>query len=576
MALAMAFLVSCGEEEPVGGGEMFDYESLDETGLAFVRAMQEDSEWLGAWDEVEKSGSPSPNDVFCACSPGNGNFLVLPVLSEGEVTHVVFYSLEEVGKPVIVGADCEDCPDFVRSFFDARCYVTWEKGGLTVSGEVKRAMWQKREASTVFAAVSAAASPGETVGVYVFPAEVWIEYTYVAGAEYSTFYQIMDEFERILQQMPMRVPDTRYELVNDGIDDLVYVGVVRHNWIEAERIAISAFDMMLGFLRTVPNVTYTWAVYQWERQPYSGDPGESGGWSPDVDDEDDGEEDDEATCPDCHKSWERCECEGLRMVVEILEKEVALGTEFYVGIYAFGKDRSRIEFVNVQMKREREADWRSIGYMDLSKINQASMFKMYNPGVWEIRAGVTFEGVDGIIYDFSQEASFTILWPSIDEFRDDPVVVACLEEMWAKSVAFAEQNQSTHAVREFGGAVIMDYAGTISCKESPEPGPVVYLDKAGVHGSLTFVETDYVDVSESNDPKSVEPIMIGTVHTHYPLTWAAKGTSKPCGPSGADNSSVWPGLVYDYTNFIYAGDAVNNPKNPLKVWPCGPQRRVAE
>lgn len=49
-------------------------------------------------------------------------------------------------------------------------------------------------------------------------------------------------------------------------------------------------------------------------------------------------------------------------------------------------------------------------------------------------------------------------------------------------------------MREFGEAVIMDQYGMITCKESLEPGLIVYLNRAGVHGSLTFVEMDCVNV----------------------------------------------------------------------------------
>ena len=577
MALPVLVLLSCGEEEPVGEVDRFGLQNLDETGLAFVRTIQEVREWEEAWADVEELGSPSPNDVFCACSPGNGLFLVLPVLSDGEVTHVVFYPLEESGAPVVVGKDCEDCPDFARSFFAARCYVPWEESGLTVSKELKRGMSRDMPLDSKAAGVV----PNELRGDFRFPAEIWFEFYFVGGTWAATYNEIQKEARRILNEMPLRVPGTKYSIEENIPNDVVVVTVLDRTWEEAEYVAISAFDIILGLLRSNMNVTYVWAVYQWDRLFVGNAPGSYGDWDfpghEEEEEEDDDEEGYDVVCPNCHRRVEACECEGVNVVIDVPAEGVELGTEFSFGIYVFGKDRSKIEFVNVQIRKAKATSWLPLGYVDLSQINKPStMFKMFNPGIWEMRAGVTFEGINDIFYEYCSGASFTILWPSIDEFKDDPVVAAFCEEMWAKSVAFAEQNQSTHAVREFGGAVIMHSDGTITCKESPEPGKIVYLDKAGVHGELTFVETDYVDLSRWDDPRSTDPIMIGTVHTHYPLTWAAKGFSKPCGPSDADNSSVWPGVVYDYTNEVYAGDPVNNPNNPLIQWPSGPTRRVTE
>ena len=65
------------------------------------------------------------------------------------------------------------------------------------------------------------------------------------------------------------------------------------------------------------------------------------------------------------------------------------------------------------------------------------------------------------------------------------------------------------------------------------------------------------------------------MHTHYPLTWAAKGIVAPVGPSSKDKSGdqVWPGLVYDYTYDVKAGDPEKDASNPLKIWLYGPTRR---
>ena len=571
MALVMIVLASCSEDAPVDGIDAIDYNDLNETGLAFMQTVQQVQEWQEGWGNVEKLGRPSPNEVIGACSPGNGNFLVLPVLSDDEVTHVVFYPLEDVGAPVIVGKDCEGCPDFVRSFFAARCYVTWEKSGMKVNKELKNSMFRDNQ--------SVAVSRSNLVGRFDFPAVIWIEYYYMGGAQIPTYNQIMNDFKNILQQMPFRIPGTRYVLAERLPDDVVIVTVENRTWEEAEYVAIKAFDMMLSLLKTNPNVTYAWAVYQWEQQMGGNTPGDHGGWADgsgeEESDADEGEDADDVVCPECQKTWNLCECEMLRILVKLSGREQEVREGFSITVQAFGRERSKIEYVNIQMKKESGSSWTSVGYTSISQLGHPFEFKMFNPGRWEVRAGYTLEGTNDIIYDGSSEESLTILWPSIDKFKDDPVVISFLEGLWEKSVAFAEQNQSTHAVREFGGAVIMNPDGTITCKESLEPGTVVCLDRPGVHGELTIVEGDYVDLSEQNNPKSVNPIMIGTVHTHYPLTWAAEGYGRNVGPSDADNSSLWPGLVYDYSKNVYAGHPVSSSNNPLVPWTYGPQRRAA-
>ena len=56
-------------------------------------------------------------------------------------------------------------------------------------------------------------------------------------------------------------------------------------------------------------------------------------------------------------------------------------------------------------------------------------------------------------------------------------------------------------------------------------------------------------------------------------TWAAQGVRRPVGPSSTDHAGNLPGLVYDYTQSISAGDPVNMPDNPKQIYPFGPNRR---
>lgn len=83
-----------------------------------------------------------------------------------------------------------------------------------------------------------------------------------------------------------------------------------------------------------------------------------------------------------------------------------------------------------------------------------------------------------------------------------------------------------------------------------------------------------VEYEDWNNPTRKEPIVIGSMHVHCPLTWAKGKYERDAGPSKQDNSAqqLWSGVVYDYTNKIKSGDPVDNPENPLKIWTYGPQR----
>lgn len=207
------------------------------------------------------------------------------------------------------------------------------------------------------------------------------------------------------------------------------------------------------------------------------------------------------------------------------------------------------------------------------KKDEKEKMKAFNPGGWLVRVGFQLNISSDVEYS-ENTARMRVFWPHVNSFKDDPVVVNFLKGLWDKGVEFAEANQATHSVREFGAFIFLNPDGSYSCTEV-EPGPIVNLDHVGAHGSISASTGDYSDLSNWNDPNRRIPLIVGTMHTHYPATWAAAGFHIPVGPSSTDMESGQkiPGLLYDYTNNIEAGDPADNPNNPLKIWVYGVTRR---
>ena len=71
-------------------------------------------------------------------------------------------------------------------------------------------------------------------------------------------------------------------------------------------------------------------------------------------------------------------------------------------------------------------------------------------------------------------------------------------------------------------------------------------------------------------PDYAEDLMVGTMHTNYPLTWAGPGIRRTVGPSGIDNTTDLPGIGYDYTSNLING---HNVKASKDFFVHGPVRR---
>jgi hypothetical protein len=195
-----------------------------------------------------------------------------------------------------------------------------------------------------------------------------------------------------------------------------------------------------------------------------------------------------------------------------------------------------------------------------------------NPGIWELRALVLFRNPNDPGSVIQRETTQIVreLFPHRNKFL--PLFESQAKALWNKSANFAEDNKNSRSVMEFGHFIYLNPGGSYSLGEEI-PGPIVQLTGAGVAGSVLFDEGILVD---PDNPTRQIPIAVGTIHSHYPITWAVPSYERDVGASGPDNSSIWPGIVYDYTYTVSSGQGPNIPGNPRTIYthPLDLVRRV--
>ena len=141
-------------------------------------------------------------------------------------------------------------------------------------------------------------------------------------------------------------------------------------------------------------------------------------------------------------------------------------------------------------------------------------------------------------------------------------------DLWNKTVAFATQNQNSRQVREYGSLIYLNTAtGEYSTGEDVL-GEEVTLDR-DVTATVNFVYPEHTP-----DPTETNLLVVGCIHSHYPLTWAKGGLVRNVGPSEKDHECELPGIVYDYADKIFANDPVDMENNPKKYYTYGKERRA--
>ena len=573
--LVLFIFNSCVENVIDDKFELFNEANLNEKGKAFIRTLQLEATWQKDWNLIQQMGTPVPNEVMSVYSFDYGMFLVLPVVNNKEITHVVFYPLSQeknaIGKikePVIIRKGQKKCPEFVKSFFATKFDLAWEDKKLLVRKELKKLEYNSFISCDYFNRVQKMAITRSDNSYFTFPADIWVEFIYTSGSGFD----YRDKQNRIIQQLnvglyhaSMRVQGVRYRCPGQLYD--VDVDIPRGDFNSAEYSAIIFLDFAMGYVQGLSFVNKVWAIYQWSPSLDNGG-GSLGGWAQ--------QPQEPQRCPECQKTLNFCQCPEL-LVDILIDKSIngivtkELLEPYNIEVSVRGRRKNDVDVMMIQMAKHPNV-WVPIAYGQVSNYKFQTTRKSFNPGAWLLRIGYTYNDDSNINY--SETRQIYELWPSIDKFKDDPHVTNFLRNLWDKGCAFARENAATHSVREYGAFIFLNPDGSYSCTEV-EPGPTVQLNKQGVCGSLVLNEADCADLTDWDNPKRQIPLVVGTMHTHYPLTWAAKGIVAPVGPSSKDKSGdqVWPGLVYDYTYDVKAGDPEKDASNPLKIWLYGPTRR---
>ena len=218
--------------------------------------------------------------------------------------------------------------------------------------------------------------------------------------------------------------------------------------------------------------------------------------------------------------------------------------EYYTMDVNVTNTNKKVTSVEYCMKRSNDfssSAWKSL-YTETcsgSKYSFSYIRQAWTPGYWNIKAIVLF--ADGT----SQESSIINveeMFPSIDIFFNSQVLRIHLSgTLWSAAVDFATSNSTEHKVKEYGCFIYLKRDGTYYAGPTIE-GPEVVLDREGVKGSVLFSWGEIL-----YDPRADDmDLIVGTMHTHYPIRWAAIGLKKRSGPSPEDMSSGLPGILYDY------------------------------
>lgn len=91
------------------------------------------------------------------------------------------------------------------------------------------------------------------------------------------------------------------------------------------------------------------------------------------------------------------------------------------------------------------------------------------------------------------------------------------------------------------------YAGTTI------EGPIIAMTAPGLAGSVNF---SYNDTPYNPDMEDVD-LLVGTLHTHYPLTWVSNKIERPVGASQVDINASLPWIGYDYVKTLFGGHNIN-------------------
>ncbi|KIO42915.1 hypothetical protein [Sanguibacteroides justesenii] len=261
--------------------------------------------------------------------------------------------------------------------------------------------------------------------------------------------------------------------------------------------------------------------------------------------------------------------ENLQVVLNVNITSVELMERYDIKVEVMTRTPSgnvypSVAHIEVMMRRERTSRWQVVAE-EPNRNPFDCRRTAISPGFFEVRAEVRLPSGSVL---FSNVVRVEEKYPGIAKFKDHAAVKSRAVDLWNKTVAFATQNQNSRQVREYGSLIYLNTAtGEYSTGEDVL-GEEVTLDR-DVTATVNFVYPEHTP-----DPTETNLLVVGCIHSHYPLTWAKGGLVRNVGPSEKDHECELPGIVYDYADKIFANDPVDMENNPKKYYTYGKERRA--
>ena len=534
----LTIFLSCNDDYV---GYDVQMEKLDKIGQAFMDHLLSGSDGKRQWEELTRLGDIPPNEVALVYHGSRGWQYVLPLLKDSTLIGMVALPVE-IGEDnkclseCSIGASCvlekEDIKSdiFMQGILKSSISRKWQENGIIIDEK----LIVNQANSTLFSPLSRG-SGGCYYASYTLEADNYLDdegFAIINGINTDGFEEIANEVARYVHR--------GIEIIVE--EDIIFV------LAPSESIAVIYYIELARCLSDMSIIaTFT---FLWMDTP-GGTGGSTGG----------------STGGNTEKPPITPDDPGhivVNLTTSELTGEVEIGDVYYLIVDIYHTKQEPIpKITNIEYLVNR------VGTRQGGVLYETTEWicprKAISAGRFEFGAIVHFEGETGKVN--SNTVYVTEMCPSISKFKDLPVVQNRAIELWNETVNYSRLNQSTHTTREFGCFIYLNTGtGEYHCG-STIPGDPIQLTAPG-KGTVRFVYSE-----QSYDPRETFDLIVGTIHSHYPMTWAVHGLERPPGPSKDDNNSDLPGIVYDYSYTVLAGSPVNISNNPMKMYVYGPDRR---
>lgn len=553
--LILAMFLSCNDDYM---GYDVQIEKLDKVGKAFMDHLLSSPNGEQQWKKLTRLGDIPPNEVALVFQGNRGWQYILPLLKDSTLIGMVALPIK-IGEDNKYLSEClidtslvlkkeEIVSDiFMQGILKSSISRKWQENGIIIEEELI-----VNQANLATPSLLSRVIGNVYYASYTLEANNYLDedgFAVINGINTERFAEIANKVAREVHRA--------LEIIVE--EDIIYV--IAPN----ESIAVIYYTELARYLE-YKNITVTF-MFLWNEIP--GGTGDGSGGS--TGDGSGGSTGDTGGNTGGITEQPPIEPEDpghivVNLKTSVLSGEVEIGDEYrlMVDIYhTKQKPIPRITNIEYYINRVTTGQGGCLG----ETTEWTYVRKAISAGTFRFIAVVHFEGETGNVN--SNEVHVKELCPSISKLKNLPVIQNRAIELWNMTVNYTKEHKSTYTTREFLCFIYMNTAtGEYFCGNDIIKGDPVILDKA------VEAQVHYTYSTQEGDPRDSFDLIVGTLHAHYPLTWAAPRIERQVGPSTTDRSGSLPGLVYDYTNSVFTGDPVDIPDNPKQIYPFGSDRRV--